>query len=158
MTTYTVDAPGPIAEIEQTTTYVNGEQRFSTTWAVKNVSTGPLAYKALAAADFYFEGSDVGTGIFTAGAAALRRRHERRHRPFGRLRRGRPRRRRRGRHYQALPFGGADTEVWGKVQTAAAASAASFDNTVVGEPVDNAGGVEWDGQYARRPARPPRTR
>lgn len=63
-TTYSA---GTVAAIEQTTTYVDGEQRFATTWVVKNVSGAPLAYKALAAADFYFEGSDVGTGVFTHG-------------------------------------------------------------------------------------------
>ena len=37
--------------------------------------------------------------------------------------------------------------MWGKINGAAADANPTFDNTVVGEQVDNAGGVEWD-QYA----------
>ena len=140
-----MDTGTPVAEVQQTTTYVNGEQRFTTTLVVKNVSADPIAYKALAAADFYFEGSDVGTGVFTEGpprfiggtnadtgrsggfveAAG----------PPGLV--GLP-----GTPVRAAP----DTEVWGKVQAAAGSATRSFDNTVLGEPSDNAGGVEWDGQ------------
>jgi 6,7-dimethyl-8-ribityllumazine synthase len=133
--------------ITQTTTYVNGSQQFRIHWDVKNVSGATRHFKALAAADFYFEGSDKGTGIFTQGpprfiggtnadsgasggfeevpsSTSLS--------PWS--------------AYQALPFGNGPTAVWGKVENAAASSPASFDNTVVGEQVDNAGGVEWD-QY-----------
>jgi hypothetical protein len=129
--------------ITQTTTYINGSQQFRIRWDVTAVG-GTRHFKALAAADFYFEGSDKGTGIFTQGPPRF----------IG------------GTNadtgnsggfeevpatsawsaYQALPFGNDPTEVWGKVEDAAASDPASFDNTVVGEQVDNAGGVEWD-QY-----------
>jgi hypothetical protein len=46
--------------------------------------------------------------------------------------------------YQALPFGSSSDKVWGKVEEAASSSAATFDDTVIAVPVDNAGGVEWD--------------
>ena len=53
--------------VSQTTTYVNGTQQFTVRWDVQNASGGTVHFKALAAADFFFEGSDRGTGIFTQG-------------------------------------------------------------------------------------------
>jgi hypothetical protein len=140
------------AQVTQTTTYVNGAQSFNVRWDVHNTSAAPLAFKALAAADFYFEGSDRGTGIYTDGPPRF----------IG------------GTNadtgfsggfaevlgdiqpwtaYQALAYGAGQNEVWGKVASAAAAPTATFDNTVVGEQVDNAGGVEWD-QRVQSPLAP----
>jgi hypothetical protein len=59
--------PAHVAEVTQTTTYTNGSQQFSLRWDVKNTSDAPLKLKALAAADFFFDGSDKGTGIYTDG-------------------------------------------------------------------------------------------
>jgi hypothetical protein len=139
---------GTAAEVTQTTTYVNGEGRYRARWEVKNVSGAPLNLRALVGADFYFDGDDRGTGVFTAatprfiggtnidtgrsggfeestGAGAQ---------PWS--------------HYQALPFGNATPgTVWNTIEGAAAAGATGFDDSVVGEQVDNAGGVQWD-QYA----------
>jgi hypothetical protein len=142
VTTYTAAARYSIV---QTTTYVNGSQQFKIRWDVTNNSGGSRNVKILAAADFYFEGSDRGTGIYTQGPPQF----------IG------------GTNadtgasggfeevpatsawsaYQALPYGGDTTEVWGKVEHAADAAAPSFDNSVVGQQVDNAGAVEWD-RYA----------
>jgi len=143
VTTYAV-APGAgpnLLEVTHTTTYVNGTQQFALRWDVRNVSGGPVTFKALSAADFFFDGSDRGTGIYTDGpprfiggtnadtgnsggfAEVLST-------PWS--------------AYQALEWGSAPEQVWGKVQGSAQSTAATFDNTVVGEPVDNAGGVEWD--------------
>ena len=132
-------------EVTQTTTYVNGSQFFTMQWAVKNTSATTAAhFKAFAAADFFFDGSDRGTGIYTQGppqfvggtnadtgnsggfaevpgTTAWSR-------------------------YQALAFGSGADQLWGKINGAANANP-TFDNTVVGEQVDNAGAVEWD-QYA----------
>ncbi|HEX6620607.1 MAG TPA: hypothetical protein VF024_13155, partial [Solirubrobacteraceae bacterium] len=131
-------------EVTQTTSYVNGSQFFTVTWVVRNTAATAAHFKAFAAADFFFDGSDRGTGIYTQGppqfiggtnadtgnsggfaevpgTTAWSR-------------------------YQALAFGSADNEVWGKIDNAAAADAPTFDDSVVGEQVDNAGGVEWD-QY-----------
>jgi hypothetical protein len=145
-TVYTVgDDLDVVAEVTQTTTYVNGEQRFVTTWVVENSSAGPIAYKALAAADFYFEGSDVGTGVFTQGPPRfIGGTNADTGRSGGFVETGAPSPP--WSAYQALAYGSAENEVWGKVEAAALSAAQSFDNTVVGEPVDNAGGVEWDGQ------------
>jgi hypothetical protein len=130
-------------DVTQTTTYVNGSQEFHVTWKVHAMS-GPIHFKALAAADFFFEGSDRGTGIYTQGPPQF----------VG------------GTNadtgasggfvevpstshwsaYQALEYGHAPGQVWNKVEGAGNA-AQTFDDSVVGEQVDNAGGVEWD-QYA----------
>ncbi len=131
--------------VTQTTSYVNGSQFFTVQWVVKNTDMGTAHFKAFAAADFFFDGSDRGTGIYTQGppqfiggtnadtgnsggfaevpgATAWSR-------------------------YQALEYGSGPNQVWGKIEGAAASTDPTFDNTVVGEQVDNAGGVEWD-QYA----------
>jgi hypothetical protein len=129
-------------EVTQRTTYVNGTQFFTLSWAVRNTAAVAAHFKAFAAADFFFDGSDRGTGIYTQGppqfiggtnadtgnsggfaevpgTTAWSR-------------------------YQALAYGAGPNEVWGKIQGAAANANPTFDNTVVGEQVDNAGGVEWD--------------
>jgi hypothetical protein len=142
VTVYRTAASG--LEVTQTTTYVDGSQFFALRWAVRNTSGIAAHFKAFAAADFFFDGSDRGTGIYTQGppqfiggtnadtgnsggfaevpgTTAWSR-------------------------YQALAYGSADNEVWGKINGAAASDTPTLDNTVVGEQVDNAGGVEWD-QY-----------
>src|SRR4051794_34938546 len=48
-------APG-LARVTQTTEYVNGSQEFRVGWVVQNISGAALHFKALAAADFFFEG------------------------------------------------------------------------------------------------------
>lgn len=149
-TTYAVnptdpaDATKDLALVTQTTTYVNGQNTFHVKWDVKNVSSPAVAlpFKALVGADFYFEGSDWGTGIFTQGpprfvggtnadtgrsggfvevqAPAT---------PWS--------------HYQALTYAG-DLSVWTRIREAADNSNNVFDDTAYGQPDDNAGAVEWD--------------
>jgi len=132
--------------IIQTTTYVNGSQQFRIRWDVQNVSGVTRHFKALAAADFFFEGSDRGTGIFTQGPPRFIGGTNADTGNSGGFEEvlgstsGSPA----WSAYQALPYGNDPTDVWGKVENAAASPLATFDNTVVGEQVDNAGGVEWD--------------
>jgi hypothetical protein len=140
VTTYSV--PGRYSII-QTTTYVNGSQQFRIRWDVTNISGTTRHFKALGAADFYFEGSDRGTGIFTQGPPRFiggTNADTGNSGGFEEVTSGSPA----WSAYQALPYGGDPTEVWGKVAGAASSPTPSFDNTVVGEQVDNAGGVEWD--------------
>jgi hypothetical protein len=142
-TTYTV----PLRyEITQTTTYVSGSQEFRIRWDVKNISGATRHFKALAAADFYFDGSDRGTGIFTQGPPRFiggTNADTGNSGGFAEVL-GSPSGSPAWSSYQALAYGSGATQVWGKVQSAAAADAATFDTTVVGQQVDNAGGVEWD--------------
>ncbi len=145
VTTYT--AAG-LVQVTQTTTYVNGSQEFGLRWDVKNVSGQALRYKALTAADFYFEGSDRGTGIFTQGPPRFvggTNADTGRSGGFAEVS-GAPA----WTHYQALEYGGingsaAIPDIWDdKVEHAGDSVAPTFDDTIEGEPTDNAGGVEWD--------------
>ncbi|HWK29085.1 MAG TPA: Ig-like domain-containing protein [Solirubrobacter sp.] len=143
VTTYSA---GASVQITQTTTYVNGAQEFQVRWDVKNTTGAALPYKALAAADFYFEGSDVGTGIFTQGPPRFvggTNADTGRSGGFVEVAGGTT-----WSAYQALVWAADDPaakRVWRDVvEHAADAAAPSFDNTVYGQPADNAGGVEWD--------------
>jgi hypothetical protein len=137
---------GSLLHVTQTTTYVNGAQQFTVRWDVQNTSGSAVRFKALSAADFFFDGSDRGTGIFTQGPPRFvggTNADTGRSGGFAELL-GPPINSPVWSAYQALVYGGDPNEVWGKVQAAAGSDLASFDNTVVGEQVDNAGGVEWD--------------
>jgi hypothetical protein len=57
----------PDALITETTTYVNGEPQFTSTYSVKNMTAGNIYFRAIYAGDLYVNGSDVGTGVFLAG-------------------------------------------------------------------------------------------
>jgi hypothetical protein len=132
--------------VTQTTTYVSGDQTFNVRWNVTNRTAAPLPFKALAAADFYFEGSDVGTGIFTQGPPRfVGGTNADTGRSGGFVEVGAPAASLPWSHYQALRFSSPDNnDVWSRVEHSADSVAASYDDTVVGEPVDNAGAVEWD--------------
>jgi hypothetical protein len=134
-----------VVQVTQTTTYVNGAQEFTVRWDVLNQTGGPLKFRAIAGADFFFEGSDVGTGIFTEGPPRFiggTNADTGNSGGFVEVLENSPQ----WSAYQALEFGGGPDQIWGKVQGAGAQATAAgtvFDNSVVGEPVDNAGGVEW---------------
>lgn len=146
VTTYNA---GGRAEIKQTTTYVNGSQQFRVSWDVKNTFGSAINFKAMVAADFFFDGSDRGTGIYTQGPPRFIGGTNSDSGNSGGFEEvlgsssGSPG----WSAYQALAWGDAPNELWGKVNASAGSTGATFDNTVVGEPVDNAGAVEWD-QYA----------
>jgi hypothetical protein len=127
-------------EVTQTTTYVNGAQEFRVRWEVHNETGVSLNFKALAAADFFFEGDDAGVGIFTAGpprflggtnldsgsSGGFVEVTEGGHPAWS--------------VYQALDY----PTVWTKVEGAASSTDPTFDDTVLSESRDDAGGVEWD--------------
>jgi hypothetical protein len=133
-----------IVVVTQTTTYVNGAQQFHLRWDVHNASSDAVHFKALAAADFFFDGSDRGTGIYTDGpprfvggtnsdtgnSGGLAEVTGGGLEPWS--------------AYQALEFGPDSNQVWGKVQGAASTTAPTFDNSVGGDSMDNAGATEWD--------------
>jgi hypothetical protein len=57
----------PQAEIVETTTYVNGQPQFTSTYTVKNTSGAPFYFRALYAGDLYVNGDDRGIGVFLGG-------------------------------------------------------------------------------------------
>ncbi len=136
VTTYSAGGVG----VTQTTTYVNGTEHFLVRWDVHNGSGAPIRFKALAAADFYFEGDDAGTGVFTQGpprfiggtnadtgnSGGFEEVLDGGLPPWS--------------TYQALPY----PDVWDLIEAAASSATPTFNGSVVGTQVDNAGGVEWD--------------
>jgi hypothetical protein len=137
VTTYDVSG---VITVTQTTTYVNGSQEFRVHWEVHNNSGGAVNFKALTAADFFFQGDDAGTGIFTAGpprfiggtnldsgsSGGFAEVTEGGLAPWS--------------AYEALTF----PDVWTKIEESASSTGATFDDSVLAEARDNAGGVEWD--------------
>jgi hypothetical protein len=124
--------------VTQTTTYVNGAQEFRVHWDVRNASMSTVQYKAIAAADFFFEGDDAGTGIFTQGPPRFIGGTNVDSGSSGGFVEVSPA----WSHYQALDF----PTVWSKLEGAAANTDAVWDDSVLDHPADNAGGVEWDAQ------------
>ena len=145
VTRYVAEPSGglPLLSVTQTTTYVNGAQQFQIRWDVQNVSGGAVAFKALAAADFYFDGSDRGTGIYTEGPPRFIGGTNADTGNSGGMIEAAGTGLAPWSAYQALEWGPDSNQIWGKVD-AAASTAPTFDDTVLGDPVDNAGGVEWD--------------
>ncbi len=133
-----------ILQVTQHTLYVNGSQQFKVIWEVHNATAGAVKFKAIAAADFYFDGSDRGTGIYTDGPPRFVGGTNADTGNSGGFLEATGSGLQPWSAYQALEFGSLPEQVWGKVQGAASTSGASFDDTVIGESVDNAGGVEWD--------------
>jgi hypothetical protein len=137
VTTYKIPTVGTVT---QTTTYVNGSQEFRVRWDFANESGSPLTYKALAAADFFFQGDDSGTGIFTVGPPRFiggTNLDSGSSGGFAEVTEG-------GlpawSAYEALDF----PDVWTKIEESASSTGPTFDDSVLAEAKDNAGGVEWD--------------
>jgi hypothetical protein len=131
-------AASGVVTITQTTTYVNGAQEFRVHWDVHNGGMTALQFKAIAAADFFFEGDDAGTGIFTQGPPRFIGGTNVDSGSSGGFVEVSPT----WSHYQALDF----PTVWNKVEAAADNNNQVWDDTVLDHPADNAGGVEWDQQ------------
>jgi hypothetical protein len=132
-TTYGVST---VATIKQTTTYVNGAQSFRVRWDVTNDSGQPLPFKALVAADFFFEGSDVGVGSFSFGPPRFVGGTNADTGRSGGFIESTP-----WDAWQALDY----DHIWSQVvEDAANTTAPSFDRTIQSQATDNAGGVEWD--------------
>jgi hypothetical protein len=146
---YAVHTASDLVKVTQTTTYVNGAQEFHVRWDVQNTSGADLRFKALAAADFFFEGDDAGVGIFTQGPPRFIGGTNVDSGSSGGFVEASPS----WDHYQALDF----PTVWTRVQNAAADANKVWDDSVLDHPDDNAGGVEWD-QGLTTPLTPGQTR
>jgi hypothetical protein len=141
VTTYATDTANPRVTVTQTTTYVNGAHQFTTRWDVKNNTGATIRYNAFAAADFFFEGDDRGTGVFTIGPPRFIGGTNVDSGQSGGFQEVLGGRSPAWSEYQELPY----PDVWTSViDDAAQSPPAQFDNTVDPDDVDNAGGVEWD--------------
>lgn len=126
--------------VTQTTTYVNGTTDFKNKWVVKNETGGTVKFRAFAAADFYFEGNDFGTGVFSSGPPRFiggTNADSGRSGGFLEVEDGLSPL---WDHYQELSY----PDVWTDVIQKAWDPDVGFNDTVNPEEVDNAGGVEWD--------------
>jgi hypothetical protein len=137
------------ALITETTTYVNGEPQFTSTYNVKNMAGATIYFRAIYAGDLYVNGNDLGTGVFLAGpprfiggqntgsgviggfqeapAPAL---------PWSSFQEA----------YWNTAFGGfsaGDNGIWHDVQETVEESHA-FNETIEPMELDNGAGVEWD--------------
>jgi hypothetical protein len=133
-----------VLTIKQTTTYVNGSQEFKVRWEVQNNSGTTIRFKAIAAADFFFEGDDAGTGIFTAGPPRFIGGTNTDSGSSGGF---------------VEVLGGASPDwsayqatkwpsVWDTLATAGSSPNPTYDDSVLAQPADNAGAVEWDQKVA----------
>ena len=130
--------------VTQTTTYVNGAQEFRVRWDVNNIAGGSGELQGARRRRLLLRGRRRRHRDLHRRPAALHRRHEPRLRQLGRVRRGDRRRPRALVGLPGAPFGSDSDEVWGKIEEAASSTAPTFDDSVLAEAVDNAGGVEWD--------------
>jgi hypothetical protein len=149
------------ALITETTTYVNGQPQFVSTFDVQNVTgmkigefnvatAAPLKFHAIYAGDLFTNNSDFGTGVFLAGPP-----------PFiggqntttgvigGFVQAGPPAvpwtNDQEG--YWNGPFGGETPEdhgIWNAVRTSPTAPSGVFNNSIDPALIDNGAGVSWD--------------
>ena len=137
------------ASITQITTYVTGSDLIGVRWDVTNTTSGPIAYKALVGADFYFEGSDEGVGIATSGPPRFlggANSDTGRSGGFQEVLNDGGTAFTPWSEYEEMPWGTSDPgTIWPLIQDAGNDGSPVFDNSIVTQSVDNAGGVEWDG-------------
>lgn len=142
LTGYTVtDGTNTLARVTQQVTVVNGERRFRVLYAVQNASALPVRFRASTGADLYLEGSDTGTGFFSAGPPRLVGGINDETGAAGGLEEnlvsGLPR----WSHFQEGPYGlvfQAIRDVAGQGMT----------DTIDSTSVDNGAGVQWDDHYS----------
>ena len=123
------EAPG-VAEVTQTTTYVNGARSFKQRFDVNASSPG---YRASVAADLYLEGSDDGTGFFTPGPPRMVGGLSEATGRAGGLREITP-----WSAFQELPY----ENIW--EDTVFVPGGPGFNNSIDSRLLDNAIGVQWN--------------
>jgi hypothetical protein len=128
------------ALITETTTYINGEPQFISTFNVKNTTkpAAKLYFRAIYAGDLFVNGDDFGTGVFLSGPPRF----------IGGLNAGAgviggfqeaPAPALEWSSFQELPY----PNVWETVESTVEAPNA-FNKSIEPAEVDNAAGVEWD--------------
>ena len=129
----------PYALVTETTTYVNGEPQFISTFSVKDTKpTGKIYFRAIYAGDLYVNGNDVGSGVFLGGPPRF----------IGGLNTGSgiiggfqevPAPAFAWNAFQELPW----PNVWEVIKSSVEAEHA-WNGSIEPAEVDNAAGVEWD--------------
>ena len=121
------------ARLTQTTTYVNGARSSACAGTCRTTTGAPRDFKAIAAADFFFDGSDRGTGIYTQGPPQFiggTNADTGNSGGFAEV----PAAPRRGRATRRSRSAAAPTRCGARSKARRRAPAPTFDDTVVGEP------------------------
>ena len=157
ITKYKVSAGGKdYAVITDTTTYVNGEPQFTSTYTVENTTgkggtnapPAPLYFHAIVAGDLFVADDDHGTGVFLGGPPKFIGGQNPHTGTLGGFIEATPA----WTNYQEGYWNGPDvfeTEfaedhgIWNAVRTAAGASTV-FNDTIDPSLIDNGAGVSWD--------------
>ncbi len=126
---------GNLLDITQVVTYTNGQRRFNVSYAVKNVSTDAIRFRASAGADL-FEGTDDGFGVFDGGPPLLAGGQSAATGRWAGVEQGSPA----WSHHQTGLF----SAIW---STIGAPQSAGLDDTVNDADIDHGAAVQWDNHY-----------
>src|SRR5439155_17360814 len=126
----------PLLQLTQVLSYTNGSRQFDATYTVKNVSNGPVQFRASMAGDMAIRGSDTGVGFLNPGPP----------RYVGGLNLGVGAA---GGFVEETPWTAYEVDYYGDVRTNASdATGAGLTNNLATTPVDNGAGVQWDDHFA----------
>jgi hypothetical protein len=157
VTKYKVDDAGSkeYALITDTTTYINGEAQFASTYTVENVtgkggSTAPpatLFFHALVAGDLFVANDDHGTGVFLGGPPKFIGGQNPNTGTLGGFIEATPAWNDYQEGYWDGPGGSPFTEdegIWNAVRRAAKSTNPVFNDTIDPNLIDNGAGASWD--------------
>jgi hypothetical protein len=137
------------ALVTDTTTYVNGQPQFTSTYTVQNVGTEKLYYHAIVAGDLYVANDDHGTGVFLGGPPKFIGGQNPNTGTLGGFVEATPA----WTNFQEgfwegpVPYEPTieqDKGIWNAVRIAAKSSEPVFNNTIDPNLIDNGAGVSWD--------------
>lgn len=151
------------ALITETTTYINGQPQFTSTFAVENITgkanigelepakpAQSLSFHAIYAGDLYTDNSDFGTGVFLGGPPHFVGGQNTKTGVFGGFIESTP-----WTNWQTgcwnetpesrcEPHTALDGGIWHTVRNAALSTGPVFNNDIDPNLIDNAAGVSWD--------------
>jgi hypothetical protein len=135
------------AEIVETTTYVNGQPQFTSTYTVTNKSGAKFYFRALYAGDLYVNGDDRGIGVFLGGPPRFIGGQNTNSGVIGGFQEVTPWSAWQEAYWSFAegPSEG-DNGIWNDVQTAAEVptTTTAFNGHIEPMELDNGAGVEWD--------------
>ncbi|MEA2422195.1 MAG: hypothetical protein QOF55_1294 [Thermoleophilaceae bacterium] len=134
----------PLVDLTQVLSYTNGSRQVDASYAVKNVSSSAISFRANVAGDLAIRGSDTGIGFLTPGPPRFMGGLNQDVGAAGGFVEGTP-----WTHYES-----------GNLSTVGShandnAAAGGFNDTLSTDPTDNAAGVQWDDHFAAANALPP---
>ncbi len=135
-----------LAEVTETTTYINGQPQFTSTYSVKNIGGNKFYARALYAGDLYVNGNDLGIGVFGGGPPRFIGGQNTNSGVVGGFVEASPWANWQE-AYWSEPFGGlseGDNGIWHDIEHSFEPEGATvFNNTIEPQEVDNGAGVEF---------------